>query len=69
MKKLEEGGAGMGRCEEDERRTGGGYNSVCVEPQSPGSVWTQRQQRQHLLWATGEVEEAKYNAEETKEHY
>lgn len=45
MKKLEEGGAGMGRCEEDERRTGGGYNSVCVEPQSPGSVWTQRQQR------------------------
>ena len=30
---------------EDERRTEGGFNGVCVEPHSPGSVWTQRQQR------------------------
>lgn len=38
-------GTGIGRCEEDERKTEGGFNGVCVEPQSPGSVWTQRNQK------------------------
>lgn len=29
----------------DERRIEEGFNGVCVKPWSPGSVWTQRQQK------------------------
>lgn len=58
----------MGR-DDGERRTEGRYNGVCVQPQSRGSVWTQRQQKEHLLWATGKVGEGDFNTEESKECY
>lgn len=38
-------GTGMGEIRGEERRAGGGFNGVCVEPRSPGSVWTQRQHK------------------------